>query len=231
MLQFDFEPLRQLVHGMPALARHIRETEPRRDLVREGESPRTMLLILEGWASCYKQQRDGRRQITSFLLPGDFADAGLILGETDHSIGAVNRVRYAEIDEEDLEALAGDPYELARAAWRHALVAAAINREWIVNIGRRTAYQRIAHLLCELVTRLRAAGLFEGGSCDWPPTQDDLADATGLTSVHVNRTLQLLRREGLIDLQRRRLIVPDLAALMRVGLFTSNYLHLERDPL
>jgi CRP-like cAMP-binding protein len=227
VLQLDFEPLRALVQHPPMFDRQLREAMPRRDLIREGERSRGMLLILEGWACCYKGQPDGARQVTTFLLPGDCSDAGFLLGEADHSIGAINRVLYAEIDEEQLEALGGP--SATRAAWRHALVSSAINREWIVNVGRRTAYRRLAHLLCELVLRMRAAGLADGNSCDWPLTQHDLADATGLTAVHVNRTLQELRRDGLIALGGKRLDVPDLARLMRAGAFNSNYLHFYRD--
>ena len=190
-----------------------------------------MICILDGWASVYKQLPSGRRQVTAFLIPGELGDANVfLLREMDHSIGAITRVRYAEISPADFEAMTDASPRIARALWWHSLVTASIAREWVLNVGQRSAYQRLAHLLCEMIVKLRAVGLIGEDGCDWPLTQTDLADATGLTPVHVNRTLQLLRSDGLIQLQGRRLIVPDLAALMRVGLFTPNYLHLERQP-
>jgi CRP-like cAMP-binding protein len=236
MLRLNLDSLANLTAEDHALiaglaGRHIREVAPRRDLISEGERPRGVIWILDGWASIYKQLPSGRRQVTSFLIPGDLSDANVfILREMDHSIGAVTRVRYAEIAPDDFGALTDASPHIARALWKHGLVAASIAREWVLNVGQRTAYQRLAHLICELVMKLRAAGLADGDGYDWPLTQIDLADATGLTSVHVNRTLQQLRRDGLINLQGRRLVVPDLAALMRVGLFTPNYLHLDPVP-
>lgn len=232
MLQLNLGSMANLAAEDHALfarlaGRHIREVSPRRDLISEGERPRGVIWILDGWASIYKQLASGRRQVTSFLIPGDLADANVfILREMDHSVGAVTRVRYAEIAPADFETLIDASPRIARALWKHSLVTASIAREWVLNVGQRTAYQRLAHLLCELVVKLDAAGLASTGY-DWPLTQIDLADATGLTSVHVNRTLQQLRQDGLIRLQGRRLAVPDLAALMRVGLFTPNYLHLD----
>jgi len=236
MLRFNLDSLANLTAEDHALiaglaGRHIREVAPRRDLISERERPRGVIWILDGWASIYKQLPSGCRQVTSFLIPGDLSDANVfILSEMDHSIGAVTRVRYAEIAPADFEALTDASPRIARALWKHSLVAASTAREWVLNVGQRTAYQRLAHLICEMVVKLRAAGLAEGDSYDWPLTQMDLADATGLTSVHVNRTLQQLRRDGLINLKGRRLVVPDLAALMRVGLFTPNYLHLDPVP-
>jgi CRP-like cAMP-binding protein len=209
-------------------SKNVREAGPRRDLVREGDAPRAVNLILEGWACCYKQLPDGRRQVTSFLVPGEFGDANVfILREMGHSVGAITRVRYAEIAPADFEALMDESPTIARALWWHALVTAEVQREWTLNVGQRTAYERIAHLMCEIFLKLRTAGLTRHDGCDWPLTQADLADATGLTSVHVNRTLQVLRRDGLIALHARRLTIPDLGALMAAGLFSPNYLHFD----
>jgi CRP-like cAMP-binding protein len=214
---------------LEAMARKtVREVSARRDLIREGEKPRGVILILEGWACAYKHLPDGRRQITSFLVPGDLCDANaFLLDEMDHSIGAVTAARYGEIEARDFSRLIEESPDFSRALWRHELTLAAINREWVVNVGQRNAYERLAHLFCELVAKLEAAGLAQADGCEFPLTQADLADAVGLTSVHVNRTLRALRNDGLIELRGRKLIVRDLAGLRRAGHFNPNYLHLE----
>ena len=211
-------------------SRTVRELDPRRDLIREGEKPRAVNLVLEGWACRYKQLPDGRRQVVSFFLPGDLCDTNIfILKEMDHSIAAITRLRYAEISPVDFEDLLAQSPRVTQALWWHELVVAAVQREWTTNVGQRTAYERLAHLFCELFIRLRAVGLTDGTSCDFPLTQIDLADATGLTSVHVNRTVQELRRDGLIELHNRRLVIPDLQGLMNACMFNPNYLHLNHE--
>jgi CRP-like cAMP-binding protein len=208
-------------------SKSVREVAPRRDLIREGEKPRAVNLMLEGWACRYKQLPDGRRQIVHFFIPGDLCDSNVfLLSEMDHSIGAITRLRYAEIAPGDFERMMSESPRLSRALWLNELVNAAVSREWVANVGQRTAYERLAHLLCEMFHRLEAVGLTDGDSCEWPLTQGDLADATGLTSVHVNRTLQELRREGLVELHGKRLTIPDLEKLKKAGLFNPNYLHL-----
>lgn len=211
------------------LSQHRAHTKPaRRDLIHEGAPPRVVYLILSGWACRHKTLADGRRQLLQFLIPGDLCDIhNEVLGEMDHSIGAVTELRYAEIPHAVVRELERDFPDLRRALWRHAMTAIAIQREWTTNLGQRSAFERLGHLFCELFLRLRAVGLTSGSSCDMPVTQTDLADATGLTSVHVNRTLQDLRKGGLIVLEHRRLTIPDLAALQESALFTPDYLHLE----
>ncbi len=219
---------RQLLDRM--LAKNVREVEARRDVIREGEKPRAVNVVLEGWGCRYKQLPDGRRQVVSFFLPGDLCDANVfILREMDHSIGAITRLRYAEISPADFETLISSSPRITQALWWHELVVAAVQREWTTNVGQRTAYERLSHLFCEIFIRLRTVGLTDGNSCDFPPTQLDLADATGLTSVHVNRTIQELRRDGLIELHNRKLTIPDLRALMNVSMFNANYLHLNHE--
>ena len=170
---------------------------------------------------------DGRRQIVAFFVPGDFCDLNVyILKEMDHSIGAITRLSVADISREDMDALTAKHPRITQGLWWEALVNAAIQREWTLNIGQRTAYERIAHLLVELYLRLKTVGLTQNGSCDFPLTQTDIADATGLTPVHVNRTLQELRRDDLIELERRRLTIPNLQQLMDAAMFNPNYLHL-----
>lgn len=207
-------------------SRSQREVSPRRDVVREGEEARSIYLILEGWACRYKTLPDGRRQIVGFCVPGDVSDAdAFLLRHMDHGICAITRLRLAEIEQDDYRALLVGRPHLARALRHNNVVTASIQREWALSLGQRTASERIAHLLCEAYLRLEAAGLAQGGACDFPLTQVDLADATGLTPVHVNRTLQELRRMRLIELTNKRLTIPDLAALKRAALFNDTYLH------
>jgi CRP-like cAMP-binding protein len=146
--------------------------------------------------------------------------------KSDHSIASITPLKYAEISPAEFEMLAAQSLALNRALLLNEMVNASIAREWVANVGQRNALQRIAHIFCELFLRLISQGLTEGNSCDWPLTQADLADATGLTPVHVNRTLQGIRKRGLIELRGRRLTVANLDVLKRVSLFTSNYLHL-----
>jgi CRP-like cAMP-binding protein len=199
----------------------------RRDLVRDGASCGGVRLILEGWACRYKCLPDGRRQTLGFLIPGDLCDPGLyLLGRMDHGIGAITPVRFAEISRGQMEVLAARSSRLAEALASSVLVTAAIQREWILSIGRRNAREQIAHLLAELFHRLTAIGRAHAAGCEFPLTQNDLADATGLTAVHVNRVLKELRRDDVIHVDHRSLTIPDLAALERVGLFDPAYLHL-----
>ena len=213
-----------------AASRKVRIFGAHQDVIREGDAPEHVNLILEGWACRYKQLEDGRRQIISFFLPGDLCDPHVfVLREMDHSIGTITPVRLAEIHRDQMLDLTERHPRITRALWWETLVTAAIQREWTVNLGQRTGLERIGHLLCELFIRLRGVGLTEGDSCLLPVTQVELGDATGLSNVHVNRVLQELRASGLIVLRGKRLTIPDLEALQRIALFNVNYLHLERE--
>lgn len=223
--QDDRDLLQQLA------SRNIRDIRPRRDLVREGERPRFVYVMLDGWACRYKMLPDGRRQIVAFVMPGDLFDNHVfMLRELDHSIASITALRVAEIGREELEALVTDRPGVAQALWLNDLASLAVQREWTLNVGQRSAYERLAHLLCELFARLGSIGMTDGNACDFPLTQVDLADATGLTPVHVNRMLQELRGAGLIELQSRKLTVLDPAALQTAALFNDRYLHLNREP-
>ena len=196
------------------------------DLVSEGEQLDRIRIVLAGWLSRYKTLEDGRRQIVNFVLPGETCDAhAYLLPRIDHSIGTLTPVIYTEIERERFEELVESDRGLAEAIWCETLSNSSIQREWALNIGRRIALERVAHLLCEIVERLRPVGLLEGKSCAFPITQMDLADATGLSVVHLNRTLQELRASGLIVLRERMLTISDLDLLKNVGLFDASYLH------
>ncbi len=195
--------------------------------MREGDKPAHIHLILDGWACRYKSLPDGRRQTVALLIPGDLCDINVyILRELDHSIGAITGIRVARIEKEEFDELAQNHPRILQALYWNELVGAAIQREWTLNVGQRSAYERIAHLFVELFHRLRIIGLTRDHSCDFPLTQNDIADVSGLTSVHVNRTLQELRRNGLIELRGRELTILDLEALSQAAMFNPNYLHL-----
>jgi CRP-like cAMP-binding protein len=201
----------------------------RRDLIKQGATPVHVYLISRGWACRYKTLSNGRRQIVDFLIPGDLCDLNIyILSRIDHSIGAISALDVVEIPRDELEAIIDRYPQIARALWWQELVSKSCHREWIVNVGVRSAMERISHLLCELFLRLESIGETDGKGCDFPLTQGDLADATGMTAVHVNRTLQRLREKNLITLADRKLVIPDMAALKAAGLFNPDYLHLER---
>ena len=204
----------------------MREVAARRDIIREGVRPGVMRLIVEGWACRFKTLPDGRRQTLGFSIPGDLCDPNVfMLEKMDHSIGAITPLKYAEVGRGELEALTYLHPRVGEALARSELVRAAIQREWVLNMGQRCAREHLAHLIAELVHRLAAIGQVQGTSCEFPLTQADLADATGLTPVHVNRVMKELRGDGVIELDHRRLNVPDLARLEKIGLFNPTYLH------
>ncbi|AWN34475.1 Crp/Fnr family transcriptional regulator [Methylobacterium radiodurans] len=211
-----------------AVGEKRRRVGPREDIVREGDHTGHVNLVLEGWACRYKQLEDGRRQIVALFVPGDLCDTHIdVLREMDHAIGTLTPATYAEVSRDTLGAIAARHPRIMQALWWDTLVSASIQREWTVNLGQRSASERLGHLLCELFLRLRGVGLTEGNHCVLPTTQADLADAMGLSTVHINRTLQDLRRAGLIVLKGRNLTIPDLAALQAASLFTPNYLHFD----
>jgi len=212
--------------ALAELARDARELDARRTIIREGDRPDHVHLILDGWAARYKLLPDGARQITAFLIPGDFCDLHVTLLEVmDHSIATITRARVAFIPRGRMEALAARPH-LARAFWWATLIDEAVLRAWIVNIGRRGAYEAIGHLMCELYLRLRAVGLTTDHSYRLPLTQEELGDALGLTPVHVNRILQRMRADGLISLDRGALTIHDYRRLEEASGFNPNYLHI-----
>ena len=206
---------------------HVRHFKAREDIIREGEKPEMINLIQQGWACRYKVLEDGRRQIIAFFLPGDLSDLNIFtLREMDHSIGAITPVTLSEIARGSFDELMLAYPRLAQALWWELLVNTAIQREWTVNLGRRDAFERMAHLFCELFMRLKAAGMTKGKSCEMPLTQNDLGEATGLSTVHVNRTLQALRAEGLLSWDGMTAEIQDRERLMRFAQFDPAFLHL-----
>lgn len=199
------------------------------DIISDGETPDFIHLILEGWAARYKIMPDGSRQITAFLIPGDFCDLHVtVLAQMDHGIAAITRCKVANLDPVKLDRITSERTMLTKSIWWMTLVDEAVLRQWVIN-SRRKALASLAHLLCELHVRLKAVGLVRDDRMELPLTQEELAEATGMTTVHLNRMLQSLREQGLITLRARRLIILDVAGLAQEAGFDDSYLHLRKE--
>ena len=197
-------------------------------VVHEGAQLSRSVLLLEGFAARFKLLPDGERQIVSLHVAGDIVDLhSAVLKVADRSIAAFSPARVAYLPHDTLLAALEASPAIARALWRDALIDAAISREWLLNVGRRDAYARMAHLFCELALRLGAVGLYRDGCFPLPLTQAELADTTGLTPVHVNRTLQRLRTDGLISTRGVELCIEDWDRLADAGSFDPSYLYLD----
>lgn len=160
------------------------------DIEQEGSRPTEIKVILAGWARRYKLLTDGRRQIISFLLPGDVCELYVdIVHELDHSVAALAPASVARIKSASLNSAMGQYPRLAQACIRERVVTAAIQREWTINLGQRSAFERMAHLLCKILARFQGIGLVHNRRCELPLTRTDLADATELSVIHVNHTL------------------------------------------
>ena len=218
------EAERQGLLGLPMTVKMVAQDQ---DIVREGDRPSECCLLVEGFACRYKLSDEGKRQIMSFHIPGDIPDLqSLHLKVMDHSLSTLMPSKVAFLQHEDLRELTHRFPRIGDMLWRDTLIDAAVFREWMIGIGRRSAYTRIAHLFCELLVRLRSVGLADGHSVEIPVTQAELGDALGLSTVHVNRVLQELRGNGLITLRGRYLHAPDWPGLKKAGEFDPTYLHL-----
>jgi CRP-like cAMP-binding protein len=206
----------------------VRQMRADHDIVRERDRPSQCCLVLDGWLCRYKILETGTRQIFSFHIAGDIPDLqSLHLKVMDHNLGSLVQSTVAFIQHDSVRSLAKDFPHICNVLWRDTLIDAAIFREWMVGMGRRDAPSRIAHLICELFTKMRAVGLTRGYTCDFPITQTVIADALGLSTVHVNRSLMELRGKGLIKLEKQVLTILNWDGLQEEGGFDSLYLHLE----
>ena len=214
---------RAVIESLPLV---IRQIPPHIDVVSEGDTPNICGLVLDGFACRYKVLQGGQRQILSFHMRGDMPDLhGMFLKTVDHSVGSLTAMTVGFIAHDVLHrAMEAEP-GLGRLLWRETLIDAAIFREWLVSQGRRTATQQIGHLICELFVKMRAVGLVEDHSMIIPFTQQELGDALGLSTVHVNRVLQELRHSGLITGHRSTIVVPDWERLKIYSEFSPTYLH------
>jgi CRP-like cAMP-binding protein len=213
-----------------ALPLSIRSVPEHQDVVHDGDRPTQSCVVLEGFLCRYKQLPDGTRQIHSIHVPGDMPDLqSLHLNVMDHGLATLTASKVAFIPHAALRKLTREQPRVSEALWRDILVDAAIFREWIVNVGAREAYARLAHLLCELFLKLRAVRLTQDFAFQLPITQAELADATGLSTVHVNRSVMHLRSAGLITWERGECKIENWEELKRVAMFDPTYLHLNSE--
>ncbi|MFC5068026.1 Crp/Fnr family transcriptional regulator [Flaviflagellibacter deserti] len=210
--------------SLPLVARTIRGDQ---DIARDHDRPSQCCILLDGLLYRYKLLGEGKRQIFSFHIAGDIPDLqSLHLQVMDHNIGTVVQSSVAFVPHGTMNRLIDEHPRIRNALWRDTLIDAAIFREWMAGLGRRDAYGRIAHFLCELFVRYSAVGLSNGHKIELPITQEKLGDALGLSTVHINRTLQTLRADGLIRWDRGHLNITDWNGLKRAATFDDTYLHL-----
>jgi CRP-like cAMP-binding protein len=219
---------RRLVRELPA---RIRTFAAGHALVAEGSRPTESCLILRGFAAREQFVKDGRRQIAAIHIAGDFVDLhSLLLKVMDHSVVAIGCCEAAFVAHSDLKVAIEAAPHLGRLLWLSTVLDGAIERQWVTCLGRRSATRHLAHLMCEIFTRLSAVGLVTGNSFEWPLTQSELGDALGLSTVHVNRTIQELRAHGLLGWGHKMVDIPDFERLAAFADFDAGYLNLVNEP-
>jgi len=210
-----------------ALPYRVMALQPQHYIVRERETATHCCVMLSGYSIRHKIVQAGARQIVAIHMKGEIVDLqNSILGTADHSVQMLTKGEAALIPRDAIQKLALDYPRIGLAMWRDTLVDGSIFREWIANVGRRDAHTRIAHVLCEFALRLKVAGLGEHTDYELPMTQEQLADAVGLTPVHVNRTLKALEEKSLISRNQRAVTIEDWQRLADAGDFDPTYLHL-----
>ena len=212
------------------LLTHKQKTfKPGEVMIPEGKHVGEIHLVLSGLAVRSKQMPDGGRQIMAFLVPGDLCDAEVfVLEAMDHDISAVSETTCAVIPSRVIEDLLTESSTLTRCLWWSTMTDSAVLRERIIDHGRRDARERLAHLFYEMLIRFRIVLETSDNTYPFPPTQEELADATGMTPVHLNRVVQQLRTDGLIEWKDKMLTVLDPPRLRKVAGFHASYLHLTR---
>ncbi len=210
----------------------VREIAAGKTIIRAGVLLNECTLLCEGFICRYKDLADGQRQIQELHVPGDFLDLhSFLLKRLEHNVGTLSKVKIATVPHDAVRAISEKYPHLTRILWFSTLLDAAINRESILSVGRRTALARVAHLLCEVKARLDLVDLVKDGRYQFPLTQADIADATGLTSVHVNRMLKKLRDDKILTFRGGEVVLHDWGKLQRIAEFDPAYLYLERRPM
>ena len=216
------------VDALEAAVARTTDFAPRQQIVRQQTPLSQSTLLLDGFVERYKDVADGRRQILAIHIPGDFVDLhSYPLKRLEHSVAALTKATVALFPHAAIRDLTERSPALTELLWRSTLIDAAINREWIVSVGSRRADIRLAHLFCEMYVRLGRVGLVDGMRFALPLTQIDLADATGLTAVHANRTLRFLRERNLVRFRHGMVELLDLPALQAFAAFDPSYLFLD----
>ena len=207
-----------------------REFPGRHLLVRQGEPVTTSMLLLDGYACRYMDDRDGYRQLVAIHVPGDFVDLHAFpMKRLDHDVASLGPVTVGIYDHKVLTQITQEHPRLTGFLWFSTLLDAAMHREWIFRLGRLGAEGRIAHFFCELNARLQMVGLADDGRFTLPLTQADLGEACGLTGVHVNRTLRMLRERGLMTFRGGEVVILDPRQLATIAEFEPAYLYGEND--
>lgn len=209
-----------------------RKVDAHVDIVLEHAYAEHSILLLEGFTARYSTLADGRRQITEINVAGDFVDLhSLLMKQMDHGVVTLTPCVIAHAPHSRLRRLTEEHAHLTRLLWLDTIVDAAIHRQWLVAMGRRSGLGHLAHLVCELFTRLSAVGLTEGQSFNLPLTQTVLSDALGLSTVHVNRLIAELRREGLVRWSNPQVEILDWPRLSQIAEFDPTYLRLHSEPV
>lgn len=215
-----------LISRLPMTVKNVHADQ---DIARDGDIATQCCLVLSGYVYRHKLAKGSRRQIMSFHIPGDIPDLQTLhLPRLDHTLSALGPGVIALLPHGAFRATLEQSPELSHVFWRQSLIDAAIFREWVINLGQRDALARVAHIICEMTLRLQAVGLAQDCSFSIPWTQSDLADASGISTVHTNRVVQELRRLGLIEWDAKRVLIRDWNGLVEVGDFSPDYLHLRR---
>jgi CRP-like cAMP-binding protein len=216
----------RVIRGLVAETRHVRADE---FVVRAGQKLDQSLLLLDGWLVRSKDLPSGERQVMELHVAGDFADLhGFTLKKLEHDVVSVSDCTIGIVPHDRIMEISEKHPHLARVYWLSTNIDAAITREMALSLGQRSAISRMAHLFCELHVRLGVVGKTRGNAFDFPLTQRELSECLGLTVVHVNRTLQELRRRRMIEAESRSITILDKPALEAVAEFDPAYLHLER---
>jgi len=215
---------RQRISELPLVVTNVAANQ---EITHQGDRPSRCTLVLGGFLYTHKKVSGTRRQITSFVLPGDLADLqALYLQSVDYNLCALGSAVVAFLPHAALKEVLDRSPQLAQAFWRETFIEAAIFREWVTNVGRRESVARVAHLVCELAARLQAVDLARDLCFAIPLTQAELADACGISSVHANRVVQELRRLGLVEWDSKQVRIRDWSGLARLGDFSAEYLQL-----
>lgn len=214
------------VAALVAATSDAQTVDARRDLIREGDKPGPLLVILHGWACRYKILPNGARQMLAFLMPGDCCDLHVdLLAEMDHGIQTITQCLVAKIERQTIDNIFDEYPSIMKALYLAQLIDEGTLRAWITSIGRRSSIERVAHLMCELYLRARNIGLGGEQKLVLPLSQIILADALGMTPVHINRVLKQLRLAGAMTITRGSLVIISPEILVQIAGFDENYLH------